>query len=196
MLLVISCNIHTVRPAEYVNYIEDPKNGLKVEKKVNGITYTLQYQPVNYCVMMEERSFSILQETFQNEYNRFKGLEHYVFRIDKVSMDSLVDKLGDTSKYRKAATEYFDFWIQKDIKIIKGRDTIPCSICQRDANTGISQYYTFSLGFYDKTEPIPAEAQDKQVDRVFIFSNDKLHTGNVALRIKGEDLKRIPTLKI
>lgn len=160
---------------------------------MNGVTYSLQYEPVNYCVMLEERSFSIPKETFEAEYNRFKGLEHYIFRIDRASMDTLTNKISDTSKYKKAITDYFDFWLQKDIKLIKGTDTIPCSICQPDANTNISQYYTFSIGFYNGDNRNTAS---DQADRTFLYNNKILHTGNVLLHIKGKDIKHIPGLKM
>lgn len=189
--MLISCS-HGLPPAEYVKYVESPTNGLKIKQEVNNVSYSLQYEPTDYCVMLEERSFSIPQETFEAEYNRFKGLEHYVFRIEKGGMDSLVNKMDDTGKYKKGITEYLDFAIQKDIKLIKGLDTIPCSICQRDANTGMSPYYTFSLGFYDEN----SDASSDQPDRVFTYNNRILHTGIISLRIKGKDIKNIPGLKI
>jgi hypothetical protein len=192
VVLVTSCN-RSVPPAEYVHYIENPSNGLKINEAVNGVTYSLQYEPVNYCVMLEKRSFAIPSGEFKKEYERFKGLEHYTFRIEKSGMDSLVNKLGDTSKYKKSVQEYFDFWIQKDIKLVKGKDTIPCSICQIDANTGISQYYTFSIGFAgDENE----RQLGKEIDRIFLFDNKKLHTGNINLCVKGKDLEHVPELKM
>lgn len=192
MWLFISCSTHDLRPADYVRYVENPSNGLKIKEEVNNVSYSLQYEPINYCVMLEEMSFSIPKEVFETEYNRFKGLEHYVFRIEKSSMDSLVSKMDDTAKYKKGITEYFDFAIQKDIKLVKGSDTIPCSICQRDANTGISQYYTFSLGFYDGN----GYASSEQPDRTFVYHNKILHTGNIYLRVKGKDIKHIPDLNM
>lgn len=190
---LVSCN-KGVAPQEYVKYIENPGNGLKITEQVNGVGYSLQYEPAAYCVMLEKRSFSIPQDIFKKEYERFKGLEHYTFRIEKSSIDSLVNKLGDTSKYKKAVAEYFDFWIQKDIKMIEGSDTIPCSICQADANTGIMQYYTFSLGFSNRnTQDVPL---NEQADRTILFNNKVLHTGNVKLDVKGKDVKSIPELKM
>jgi len=189
IIILASCN-KGVPPSEYVKYVENPKNGLKVKEDVNGVGYTLQYEPVAYCVMLEKRSFTIADDEFKTEYDRFKGLEHYTFRIDKTEMDSLVNKLGDTSKYKKGVAEYFDFWIQKDIKMVMGNDTIPCSICQPDANTGMSRYYTFSLGFSNKNYP------ESETDRHIIFNNKILHTGNITLCVKGKDVKSIPVLKM
>jgi len=191
VVILASCN-RGVAPSEYVKYIENPSNGLKVKQEVNGVAYTLQYEPTSYCVMLEKRSFSVPADEFNTEYDRFKGLEHYTFRIDKNSMDSLVNKLGDTSKYKKGVAEYFDFWIQKDIKMVMGNDTIPCSICQPDANTGMSQYYTFSLGFSTKNE----SQAESQADRFFIYENKILHTNKVTLCVKGKDVKSIPVLKM
>ncbi|HXB11330.1 MAG TPA: hypothetical protein VNZ45_05045, partial [Bacteroidia bacterium] len=189
IIIIVSCN-KGVPPSEYVKYVENPKNGLKVKEDVNGVGYILQYEPVAYCVMLEKRSFTIPDDEFKKEYDRFKGLEHYTFRIDKTEMDSLVNKLGDTSKYKKGVAEYFDFWIQKDIKMVMGNDTIPCSICQPDANTGMSQYYTFSLGFSYKNDP------EAQTDRHIVFNNKILHTGNITLCVKGKYVKSIPVLKM
>jgi len=188
-IILVSCN-KGMPPAEYVKYVENPNNGLKIKQEVNGVSYSLQYEPVAYCVMLEKRSFSIPDDEFKTEYDRFKGLEHYTFRIDKGAMDSLVNKLGDTSKYKKGVAEYFNFWIQKDIKMITGNDTIPCSICEGDANTGMAQYYTFSLGFSYKNDPEP------QTDRYIVFNNKILHTGNITMCVKEKDVKNIPVLKM
>jgi hypothetical protein len=193
IVLLSSCN-KGVAPQEYVKYIENPGNGLKVVQQVNGVGYSLQYEPTAYCVMLEKRSFNIPHDEFDKEYGRFKGLEHYTLRIEKSTMDSLVNKLGDTSTYKKAAAEYFDFRIQKDITLIEGSDSIPCSICEPDANTGMAQYYTFSLGFSDKN---PQETPlGEQTDRTIFFTNKILHTGDVKLFIKGENVKSIPELKM
>jgi len=168
--------------------------GSKPEHRGNGVGYTLQYEPTSYCVMLEKRSFSIPANEFKTEYERFKGLEHYTLRIEKSSMDSLVNKLGDTSKYKKAAAEYFDFRIRKDITLIEGSDTIPCSICEPDANTGMTQYYTFSLGFSNNNGQ--STQSDSQADRIILFNNKILHTGDVKLCIKEKDVKSIPELKM
>ena len=190
----MACNSHKVLPAEYVKYVENPDNGLNLKQKVNGVIYTIQYEPTDYCVMLEERSFSVPEETFETERKRFKGLEHYIFRINKIGMDSLVAKLGDTAKYKKGVTEYLDFRIQKDIRLVKGSDTVTCSICQRDANTGISEYYTFSLGFYSKQDEVPV--QEANADRTFLYNNKMLQTGNIMLRMRGKDIDHIPGLKM
>ncbi|HTA81450.1 MAG TPA: hypothetical protein VK783_00820 [Bacteroidia bacterium] len=190
--ILTSCK-HGVTPSEYVKYVEKTENGLHIEKQFNGVGYTLQYEPVAYCVMLEERSFNIPEDVFKKEYDRFKGLEHYVLRINKTDMDSLINKLGDTSKYKKGITEYFDFRIQKDIKLIEGLDTIPCSICQADANSGISEYYTFSLGFSEKNAEL---ASAQEADRVIEYENKILHTGKISLVVTGKNIKNIPGLKI
>ena len=188
VVLCASCK-HGVPPGEYVRYVENPNNGLKVKQEVNGVGYILQYQPIEYCVMLEKRSFSIPSEIFKEEYKRFQGLEHYILRIDKTEMDSLVNKLGDSSHYKKSITEYFDFNIQKDIKLVEGTDTIPCGLCQIDA--GMASSYTFTLGFPNKNNE-PSSLSDRYI----IYSNKILNTGNVTLCVKGKDVKGIPNLKM
>ena len=190
--VMTSCSNKEVPPREYVRYVESPSNGLKIQQEVNGVRYELQYQPINYCVMLEKRSFSIPSEIFEQEHKRFEGLEHYSFRIDKTAMDNLVGKLGDSSKYKKSITQYFDFGIQKDIKLVEGNDTIPCGVCEIDA--GIANSYTFTLGFPNKNNE--SQTDRSQADRYIIYENKILHTDKVALCVKGKDVKNVPGLKM
>lgn len=190
MAVLVSCTRHEAAPAEYVHYVENPGNGLKIEQEVNGVSYVLQYEPVDYCVMLEKRSFTIPKEIFNAEYNRFKGLEHYTLKIDKKGADKLMNALSDTSAYKKSETTYFDFAIQKDIKLIEGNDTIPCSICQQDANTSIAQYYTYTLGFYTGNPTGTGQ------DRMILLQNKILNTGKVMLCVKEKAIKNIPALKM
>jgi hypothetical protein len=183
---LVSCHRELV-PREYVRYVENPENGLLVNSKVNGVSYTLQYQPTDYLVMLELKSFSIPPETFQTEYNRFKGMEHYVFHIDIKEWDSLISHAKDTVVVRKGMTEYLDFKIQKDIKLVEGSDTIPCGISECESSMGMYPYYSFVLGF---------NVKDKSNDREFIYGNKNIGTGNIKLTVKSKSIQNIPKLKM
>jgi hypothetical protein len=182
-----SCGKSSLPPREYVSYVENPSNGLLVSSKVNGVKYTLQYQPTDYLVMLELKSFSIPPETFQAQYNRFKGIEHYVLHIDSKEWDSLMLKAKDTAIVRKGMTEYLDFKIQKDIKLVVGSDTVPCGISECESSMGMYPYHSFILGF---------KVENNSTDREFIYSNKMIGTGNVKLIVKGKSIRNIPKLKI
>lgn len=191
LLIFLAACSHKATPQEYVHYIEKNGNGLLVKQNYNGVDYSLQYQPADYCVMMEKRSFNIEEETFAILKKRFSGLEHYLLRINRTDMDNLVNKLGDSSRYKKSIATYLDFDIQKDIKLLAGKDTIPCSICVPDANSGITQYYTYSLGFSKVIESASGEKED----RIILYKNKILNTGTVMLNVKYQDIEKIPALK-
>jgi hypothetical protein len=174
-------------PIDYVHYVENPDNGLFISSNVNGVKYTLQYQPTDYLVMLELKSFSIPPETFKEQYNRFKGMEHYVFHIETKDIEALVSKTNDTSKTENSLLDYFNFRVQKDIKLIEGRDTIPCSIAECESSMGMLPYYSFVIGF-------PLKNYDG--DREFLFDNKKLGTGEIKLLVKGESIKNLPKLKM
>lgn len=186
-VVLSSCSRSELSPREYVSYVENPANGLLVNTSVNGVKYTLQYQPTDYLVMLELKSFSIPSETFQTQYNRFKGIEHYVFHIDIKEWDSMAAKSKDTASIRKGMTEYLDFKIQKDLKLVEGNDTIPCGIAEYESSMGMYPYYSFVLGF---------NTQNNGCDREFIFSNKMIGTGNIKLTIKNKSIKNIPKLKM
>jgi hypothetical protein len=187
-VLIVACS-HTkeLDPASYVHYVESPDNGLLLKEKINGVGYSLQYQPTDYLVMLEMRSFQIPEDTFKMEYNRFKGLEHYNFHIARKEIDSIVSKMNDTAKIKKQVTEYFDFKIQKDIKLLEGSDTVKCAICQCESDGNITPYYSFVLGF-------PKKNYDG--DRRFVFYSKVLGTGEVKLTVKGSKMRDIPALKM
>lgn len=184
--VLCSCN-RSLAPGEYVKYVENPENGLLVKGNANGIRYSLQYQPTEYLVMLQLKSFNIPPDQFNEQYSRFKGIEHYVLRIYKHDMDSLVSKATDSAKVRKGMTEYLDFGIQKDFKMVVGNDTIPCGISECESSMGMLPYYSFVLGF-----PI----KEKAGDREFLYGNKMIGTGDVKLLIKEKSIRGIPKLKM
>ncbi len=184
-LVLCSCR-RSLPPREYVNYVENPSNGLLLSQKSKGVYYTLQFQPTDYVVMLELKSFSIPSETYKIQYDRFKDLEHYVFRIGRRDIDSLVSKSKDTVA-KKSLLPYLNFKIQKDIKLIEGTDTVPCAIAQCESNFGMTPYYTIVLGF---------KANEYSGDREFLFTNTFLNSGNIKIMVSGSKIKRIPKLKL
>ena len=181
-----SCG-NRLSPIDYVHYVENPDNGLLINSKINGVTYTLQYQPIDYLVMLELKSFSIPPETFKEQYKRFEGMEHYVFHIDTKDLEALVSKSKDTSGIKNALSAYINFKVQKDIKLIEGGDTIPCGIAQCESSMGMLPYYSLVIGFPNK-----AYAGDRE----FLFTNKRIGTGEVRLLVKGQSIQNLPKLKM
>jgi hypothetical protein len=186
-VVLSSCGRSELGPKEYAYYVQNPNNGLLVTASLSGVQYTLQYQPAEYLALLQLKDFSLQEDTFQEQYKRFKGIEHYVFHIDKKEWDNLTGKARDTARIRKGMTEYMDFKIQNDIKLVEGDDTIPCGISECESSMGMLPYYSFIVGF---------NARNFNGDREFIFWNKDIGTGNVKMEIKARDINRIPKLKI
>jgi len=184
--MLTSCG-GSLSPIDYVHYVENPDNGLFVSSTIKGVKYTLQYQPTDYLVMLELKSFSISPENFKEQYNRFKGMEHYVFHIDIKGAEALTAKSSDTAEKKNNLSEYFNFKVQKDIKLIEGSDTIPCRISECESSMGMFPYYSLVIGF---------PSRDYAGDREFLFTNKKIGTGEVTLLIKGKSIQNLPKLKM
>ncbi len=182
VMVIASCNSGKLTPLEYVHYVQDPSHGLLIKQKIDGVRYDLQYQPVSYLVMLEMQNFYIPQDTFQYQYNRFKGLEHYNLHIYRSDIDSLLKK----SKNNISKVEYFDFGIKKDIKLIEGNDTVPCAICECESDGGIYPFYSFTIGFPNK---------NYKGDRQFLFKGNHIGTEDIKLLVSGSSIKSIPELK-
>jgi hypothetical protein len=185
---VASCGRRALNPLEYVHYVENPKKGLLIKENVNGLQYTLQYEPVEYVTMREMHALNIDPDTFKMQYQRFKGLEHYTLRIGRRGIDSILNRQTDTSKLKGAMDSYFDFGIQKDIHLIEGKDTIPCGVCQYEGDMGgIAPYYSFVLGF---------TASNYKGDRTVFYKDNLFKSGNVKFNIESSDFNAIPDLKM
>ena len=68
-------------PIEYVKWVRDEKNGLRVLKQEGIYIYELQYQPVEYLVVLQERSEEIEAYTLSEEIEKRGDLQYFTFKM-------------------------------------------------------------------------------------------------------------------
>ena len=60
LVLSILCSCkHSLRPADYVRYVRDERNGLNKVVQVNGWEYSILYKPYDYIIATENRGVAI-----------------------------------------------------------------------------------------------------------------------------------------
>lgn len=199
-LIFSSCGRSSLNPVEYVRYVQDANNGLAVQENINGVKYVLQYQPADYLVLLETGDPNITPQAFKQEHERFKGLEHYNLQIDRKGLDSLLGSEQKTQRsasngpnsvlntqYSNPTTEYLDFGIKNDIKLIEGNDTVRCAICECESDGGIHPYYSFIIGFPKK---------EFNGDRQFLLNGKRIKAGDVKFFVTRKSITEIPEVRI
>lgn len=180
----------TLKPVEYVKWVEDEHNGLIKHKRFGRFKYSLRYKPTDYMIVKDAASETIPVSLYDSLKNVYSGFEYYTFSIhDTLSMDELLKtNLKSRSEYDERLL-YFSFEMQKDIQLVSGTDTIPCSLLHFERTYNISPQANFMLGF-------PVTKENNPGDKILIFEDKVFGIGLMKLKIKEEDLSEVPVLKI
>lgn len=173
--------------AEFINWVENPENGLVVEKKMNDLIFSVQYKPLAYEVLLQEKQ--VLSETdLKLEMDSISDMQYFTFRIAAANG-------SDVQKYRSngeqdyyARLEYFALQMQNDIVLVEGADTLPCLLYHYERTYGIDPRATFVMGFSDKKK--------SAYNKTLMFNDRAFGSGPVLLTIESSNLQMIPQLNL
>ncbi len=177
----------SLSPKAYVNWLEDPAHGLRIEKKIGDLEFQFQYKTPEYIVAQEERKDN-LSSTFVEERKEELGtaLDYYNFRIAPASgaKNILMNSARDEQEYFEMI-DYFSYAAQEDFYLLNGSDTAQCILYQFVRNYELAPHLEFSLAFENKGPG----------DQTIIFEDHVLRTGTVKAKIEQQKINRIPKLK-
>ncbi len=177
--------LEKVSVQDYATWIEDINNGLKVEKTIEDFTYSLQYKPTEYVALLELKKDSVHLSELNKKISEYDGLQYFSFRISTESRTELLKKnLAGANEYY-GRIQYFSFDMQKDLKLIEGKDTLDCVLFHFERVFGLAPYATFVLGF-----PIVNGEHDKT-----LYYNEKVFgAGKIYLTVKSKNIKKLPSV--
>lgn len=188
-VLLYSCNKERLNPMEYASYIEDPANGLKLDKTVNGYTFTLLYEPVEYKIVKDYRGKVLSKQTLEEECLLYDSLQYFLLRIkNNNSEDVLKSGLTNEAEYY-GRIQYLTSVVQQDLHIVEGSDTLPCVLSHFERDYNLSPYVTLVLGFRSNINPGKGAS-----DKLFIYEDNAFGTGTIKLQVKADDIDNIPAL--
>lgn len=179
--VIFSCSKQKLNSVEYMQYIENESNGLKVIKTIEEISYTVQFKPVEYVLLKENKSVDSKKEDID-------GMQYYTlsFSLKKSDKDILRYDLRDQNEYYERVN-YFSFGLQRDVYLVEGKDTLECNLFNYVRSYGLSPRADFILGF-DK-------ADEKTIhDKLIVFEDKVFGGGIIKLKISEADIKDIPEL--
>lgn len=187
------CNKKDLSPADYVSYCNDPGNGLKQEKTIQDIKYTLQYEPAEYLMAEKTGARDINKVQYKELGKQFSGLQYFVLRIEALNGEADPLKVGISDKQAYFdRIQYVSFEVQNDLKVLEGNDTLQCRIAHLERMYNIAPFVSLVLGF----DMSPISAGSKIKDKVFIYSDKTFGTGTVRFVIRSKDIEQLPSIKI
>ena len=141
-------NSLTLEPKEYVQWIRELTNGLKKEKTIDDLIFTVQFKPPEYIVCMEERQPQLPGDLVKRKTAELSDMQYYDFTITlkKGQGELLKYDLTSSGQYTQRVN-YFAFGLQKDIQLLDGNDTLSCSLFHFERAYDVTPSGTFLLGF-------------------------------------------------
>ncbi len=190
LLNLWSCGCEELPPSDYVQWVNNAENGLLKEKTIPPLTVEVLYKPLAYIVANEERSNVISKEVYQGRIKELEGLQYYTLKL------GIMDENLDVTNYevtnnaeQQERLNYLSFAMQRDIKLIDGKDTLPCKLFHFERSYDLSSTRTFVLAF-DQLET------NQNQSKTLILDLPYFKTGPIKLNYKTADLEAIPSLKL
>lgn len=185
---------------EYMKWIEDAENGIKVNKTIGNFTYSALYKPYEYLALIDLKKDSPTKQEVNKVINEYNDYQYFTFRITANDQNTELLKVNLHSEddyYSRI--EYFSFKMQNDLKLIEGTDTLNCVMFHFERIYGLAPYATFVIGFpLTKAEEQNIKNGKKIVynDKTIKFTDNIFGAGNVYINMKAENLNRIPKLEL
>jgi hypothetical protein len=135
-------------PKDYVQWNENPENGMIIEKTIGDFSFSSFYETPEYLALKEFGDTQFTKKEYEEKLMEYDGMEYFSFRIQSLSNTEELLKVGiksDDEYY--ARIEYFSFKMQKDFKMIEGNDTLDCKLFHFERVYGLAPKATFIMGF-------------------------------------------------
>jgi hypothetical protein len=176
-------------PKDYLLWNEDPKNGMISEKNIGDFSFSVFYKTPEYLAVKELSDDTISKEEFTKHVKEYEGMQYFSFKIQALNSEEELLKVGLNSENDYySRIEYFSFKMQKDFKLIEGKDTLDCKLFHFERNYGLAPNATFTMGF---------ESNKKyHGSKSFLYEDKIFNSGNVYLVLKEKNLSNVPQISI
>lgn len=184
LFMITGCK-QTMNPASYVQWVEDPANGLRIMKDTRDYLFDLQYKPPPLIALKEQANDQINQFAFQKALSELQGLRYFDLRISRKDGLELLEAAKSAEKDIQQISNYLAGDMQYDFVLTAGNDTLPCLLFHTEAGGGVSPVKTFLLAF----DTLFAHTNR---DLNLVYTDWLLGCGDISFTIKKENLHNIP----
>lgn len=168
-------------PRALVAYVNATENGYMREKQIDNIRFSALYKPLDYivaCENMKDHPAAVQVE----------DLQYFDFRIavQDFNMEFLKYDLASPQQYYQRV-DYCAFKMQSDLKLVDGKDTLPCLLFNFERAYDVVPFGHFQAAF-------AASHSDLLSSKTLIYHDRLFGKGLVKLTFKPGDLIKVPKL--
>lgn len=177
---LLSCSSKNLAKEDYINWIQNPDNGLAIRKEIGSFGYELFYKPLPYQLLQANIELSQLEE--------HKDTQHYTFKIESLDgLDVLKAGVKDDAEYNNRLFYLADY-IQQDFSLIQGTDTLSCLFAHYERNYGLAPFAKITLAFEEKET-------SHNLEKTIQFNDPVFGAGPIHFNYTTTVLSNVPNLK-
>ena len=179
-LVFSACHPPQAGPAEFIRWVEDPGNGLKVSLVREPQRWEFMWRPAEYLALLEiGDKASDPSESFRARVAGFRNMQYY----------SVQATLGSEDRDRWMA--YLQDEAERDFHLLDGEEVLPCRLYHMESGHGIRPYVRLLLAFDH-----PQENKARGRDKTLRFWPKKLGGDPIELTISAKAIESLPHLKL
>jgi len=148
-----ACGKSEFTPDGYISYVNDKKNGYIQTEKIGDIEITAQYRTPEYMAIEDVGTDRLTTEALNKTLGDKKGAHYILLQIADANKksDPLEQGISDKEHYFLRIGHLVS-GIDKDVLLVDGKDTLPCSIHHFERSYHLTHYHTVLFVFERKTE--------------------------------------------
>ena len=188
ILILSGCSKGKLEPAAYRDWVNNPANGLAIERTVGDFTVTASYRPHEFVVLNEwnpdeEQS----DRSFAERMKELEGYQYINLRLDSKDKKTEVLKTALQSQQQYyERLQYLTTLIPRDVYLVDGGDTLPCTLHHYERTYKMTSFSDISLVFENKSK--------QTNDKILVFDDRLFGLGTLKFHFEKNNLNGVPQL--
>lgn len=190
--LLAGCGKKKLGANEYQAYLQDPRNGLRIEQNNGQMKTEFSLEPMEWQAFKASYANKAVD---REKYDRYRqenaGLIQFSFKLYLPEKLPLYDYFATKYENPQEAMLYAEYDMKDDFKLTAAdSDSIPAFAVHHQPSFGLKPYEEF-LVLFKTADP---DIEDKKIHIVYHDHLFGLH--DMAFAFGGETMKNIPVLNI
>jgi len=181
-----ACSPSELKPAEYIEWSDNPENNLVKEYQQNQIKLTCQYTTAEYISLKQSDPENLDEVMVKENIEMVSEMIHFKLKFEDTTSTNFLRNNYTTPEEFNLKSMYFSYDIQYDLKTVQGGDTAACVLNHHERTYGSTPYETLLIAF--------PKLRKEPVDIELIFNDRVFGLGRVKFFFSKEDLEGIPGL--
>lgn len=176
-----SCKKEPISADEYVSYVRNPDNGLRISHSISGVNYTIQYKPLKYMEIVEpslgikDTNSSLLCFNLEIEIQNNKKTDILKYKI--ASQDDYLNRIN-----------YLSYGLSNELDLTVNGLKASCVLFSYIPSYGMSPKIECMLGFERPT-------QEKIQNLNLQFNDQMFDNGTINFSYDPNALNNLPEIK-